>query len=231
MDGSPRQMENNAGKWKGFCDSEDGSVFRIRFLPAAVGDYTYAVSYSQDGETKTFKGSFHATDGQRRGPIRVDSQFPWHFIWEGTGEHYFFNGATAYWLIGWSDDSVITSSIERLHRLKVNRMRVAVAGRTGQLFGEPVMAGSNWTALITPWPAQQAEDIFHPGFNYKRFHVSYWQKFDRALRFARDRDMVISLVLDMNDSRVHPSAGSADEHRFLQYAIARFSAFPISPGI
>jgi len=55
--------------------------------------------------------------------------------------------------------------------------------------------------------------------------VSYWQKFDRVLRFARDRDMVFSLVLDMNDSRVHPAPGSADEQRFIKYAIARFGAF------
>jgi len=36
---------------------------------------------------------------------------------------------------------------------------------------------------------------------------------------------VISLVLDMGDSRVHPDAGSADEYRFIRYAIARFGAF------
>ena len=54
---------------------------------------------------------------------------------------------------------------------------------------------------------------------------SYWQKFERALRFARDRDMIFSLVLDMNDGRVHPAPGSADEQRFIRYAIARFGAF------
>jgi hypothetical protein len=70
-----------------------------------------------------------------------------------------------------------------------------------------------------------ADDIHHPGFDFSRFDVSYWQKFDRALRFARDRDIIFSLVLDMNDSRVHPFAGSADEHRFIRYAIARFAAF------
>lgn len=37
--------------------------------------------------------------------------------------------------------------------------------------------------------------------------------------------MIISLVLDMNDSRVHPAAGSADEYRFIRYAVARFGAF------
>src|SRR5438045_3787015 len=37
--------------------------------------------------------------------------------------------------------------------------------------------------------------------------------------------MVVSLVLDMNDSMVHPAAGSADEIRFIRYAVARFGAF------
>jgi hypothetical protein len=127
--------------------------------------------------------------------------------------------------MGWKDDSVIQRSIERLHSLKINRMRVTVAGRTNVFYGEPVMTGSNWTVYITPWPAQEAADIFHPGFDYTRFDIPYWQKFDRALRFARDRDMVVSLVLDMNDSRVHPVAASEDEYRFLRYVVARFGTF------
>jgi hypothetical protein len=214
-------------RWQveGFCDSEDGSVFRIRFMPPAAGDYKYFVEYRQPGGSRTTSGAFHASVGHRRGPIRVDPHYPWHFIWEGTGEHYFFNGTTAYWLMGWKDDSVIQSSIERLSRLKIDRLRVTIAGRTNLYYGEPVMTGDNWTLFLTPWPAAKADDIFHPGFDYSRFHVSYWQKFDRALRYARDRDMIVSLVLDMNDGRVHPSAAGADEHRFIRYAIARFGAF------
>lgn len=221
------ESADGSRKWQveGFCDSEDGSIFRIRFMPPAVGDYKYFVEYRQGSARTTSKGTFHATNGGRRGPIRVDPQNRWHFIWEGTGEHYFFNGTTAYWLMGWQDDNVIQSSIERLHTLKINRIRVTVAGRTNLFYGEPVMTGPNWTVFITPWPAQNAEDIFHPGFDYSRFHVAYWQKFERALRYARDRDMVISLVLDMNDGRVHPAAFSADEYRFIRYAIDRFGAF------
>jgi hypothetical protein len=194
-------------------------------MPPAPGDYKYFVEYRQGQWSQSSTGAFHATDGHRRGPIRVDPQYPWHFIWEGTGEHYFFNGTTAYWLMGWSDDSVIRSSIERLHQLKINRIRVTVAGRTNIFYGEPVMTGPTWTVFTKPWPAQLAEDIFHPGFDYTRFSVPYWQKFERALRFARDRNIIISLVLDMNDSRVHPLAGSEDERRFFRYAVARFGAF------
>jgi hypothetical protein len=210
---------------EGFCDSDDGSVYRLRFMPSAAGDYRYFVEYREGAGSRNSTGAFRVIEGHRRGPIRVDPQYPWHFIWEGTGEHYFFNGTTAYWLMGWRDDDIIQASIERLHKLKINRMRVTVAGRSNLLYGEPIMIDSNWTPYITAWPAQLPDDIFHPGFDYTRFCLSYWQKFERALRFARDRDMIVSLVLDMHDSRVHPAAGSPDERRFLRYAVARFGAF------
>ena len=253
------EMAAGGKRWQveGFCDAEDGSVYRVRFMPPTPGDYTYSVEYRQGWSSRPATGRFHVGNGGRRGPIRIDPQHRWHFVWEGTGEHYFFNGTTAYWLIGWRDDQVIQSSIERLHRLKINRIRVTVAGRTNVYYGEPVMTGQNWTPLITPWPTDRgirylhllgragqrfgmglgrglfdslanlglAEDIYHPGFDFSRFQVSYWQKFERALRFARDRDMIFSLVLDMNDSRVHPAPGSADEQRFIRYAVARFGAF------
>src|SRR5262249_37931350 len=155
------QKPGDGKQWnvEGFCDAVDGSVFRIRFMPSEPGDYSYALTYRQGLTRRTSTGTFHVTNGHRRGVVRVDPQSRWHFVWEGTGEHYFFNGTTAYWLMGWSDDSVITSSIERLHRLKVNRMRVTIAGRTNLFYGEPVMTGPNWTVYVTPWPARFPEDI------------------------------------------------------------------------
>ena len=211
---------------EGFCDSDDGSIFRIRFMAMQARSYKYSLKFAQGGLEKTTTGMFQAVDAHRRGILRVDPQYPWHFIWAGTGEHFFFNGTTAYWLMGWRDDRTIQYSIERLHRLQVNRMRVTLAGReANSFFGEPVMTGPNWTVFIAAWPAQNADDPLHPGFDYARFNLLYWQKFERMLKLARDRDMNISLVLDMNDSKVHPDAGSEDEHRYIRYAVARLAAF------
>jgi Protein of unknown function (DUF4038)/Domain of unknown function (DUF5060) len=222
------QTRDGGKTWnvEGFCDSADGGIFRIRFMPTQPGDYSYTVTYKQGQYQKTTKGEFQATDGHRRGTIAIDPQYPWHFIWSGTGEHYFFNGTTAYWLVGWRDEHVIQFSIDRLHRLKINRLRVTIAGREAStFFGEPVMIGPTWTPLIAAWKAQDADDPTHPGFDYAHFNVAYWQKFDRMLRYARDRNMIISLVMDMGDSKVHPVAGSEDEHRYFRYAVNRFSAF------
>jgi len=222
------RSQDGSQSWnvEGFCDSADGTVFRIRFMPAKPGDYSYALTYKQGQYQQSATGSFHAVESHRRGPIAVDSKYPWHFIWSGTGEHYFFNGTTAYWLVGFRDDHVIDYTVDRLHRLQINRMRVTISGREAStFFGEPLMIGPSWTALIAAWPGQSPDDALHPGFDYTRFNVPYWQKFDRMLRFARERDMIISLVLDMGDSRVHPEAGGEDEHRFIRYAVNRFGAF------
>jgi hypothetical protein len=210
---------------EGFCDSPDGTLFRIRFMPTSLGDYTYSVTYRQGDFEKTSTGTFHASDGHRRGPIRVDPNYPWHLIWEGTGEHYFFNGTTAYWLPGWRDERIINNSLERLHRLKVNRLRVLLSGAANIFWGEPVMTGDNFTMCLRPWMAEAPESYDHPGIDYTRFKIPYWQKWERMLRFARDRDMIISVVLDISTHHAQAPAGSVDERRYIRYAVARLSAF------
>jgi hypothetical protein len=221
------ETADGRSQWKveGFADSADGSLYRIRFMPPLAGSYNYSITYKQGEFQKTTNGSFQAVEAHRRGTLGIDPKYPWHFLWQGTGEHFFFNGTTAFFLMGWKDERTVDFSIERLHRLKINRIRVSIAGREATMFGEPVMNGPSWSVFLTPWPAQQPDDYMHPGFDYSRYNLPYWQRFDRMLKFARERDMNISLVLDMNDSYVHPAAGSEDEHRYIRYAVARFGAF------
>jgi Domain of unknown function (DUF5060) len=210
---------------EGFCDSADGSVFRIRFTPASPGEYTYSISYQQGGFEKTHSGNFRATDGKRRGPVRVDAKYPWHFVWEGTGEHYFFNGTTAFWLMGWQEDHVIDFSIERLARMKINRIRVLLAGAANIYWGEPVMTGKNFSMMLRPWLAKKPDSFDNPGIDFTRFDIPYWHRWERMLRFARDRDVIISAILDISTHEAQAAAGSEDERRYVHYAVARLSAF------
>jgi hypothetical protein len=210
---------------EGFCDSPDGAIFRIRFMPSSPGDYTYSIAYRQGPFEKTYSGKFRATDGHRRGPIRVDPKYPWHFIWEGSGEHYFFNGTTAFWLMGWRDEHVINYCIERLQKLKINRIRVLVAGNAEIFWGEPVMTGANFTYALRPWMAEKPESFDRPGIDFTRFNIPYWQKWERMVRFARDRDMIISAIQDISMHKAQPAEYSDDERRYLRYMVARLSAF------
>jgi hypothetical protein len=210
---------------EGFCDSADGSVFRIRFVPTSPGDYTYQVAYRQGAFEKTATGSFRATDAHRRGPIRVDKAYPWHFVWEGTGEHYFFNGTTAFWVAGWRDDHVIEAVIDRLRKLKVNRVRALINGSANIYWGEPVMTGDNFSMMLRPWVSKDPGSFDRPGIDYTRFNVAYWQKWERMARYARDRDVIMSAIVDISTHNTQAAKDSDDERRYIRYAVARLSAF------
>ena len=219
-------------KVDGFCDSADGRVFRIRFMPTRPGQHTYSVVYRQGKYEATHTGAFTARDAGRRGLIRVDKEHPWHFLWEGTGEHYFWNGTTTYWLLGW-DDETIHNSIDRLAGLKVNRLRVAINGRVrdGRAWYENVYPTEQFSFLMNPWVAERPDSVEKPGFDVTRFNLPHWHKIERMLHHAREKDMVISIIFYVDGARpgVDPFGkarmGGEDEQRYYRYAVARLAAF------
>ena len=216
----------------GFCDSADGSIYRIRFMPTRPGRYSYSVKYDRGSHQATHYGTFTAEQSNRRGLARVDKDYPWHFVWEGTGEHYFWNGTTTYWLLGW-DDETIRRVIDRLHRLRVTRLRVAINGRVkdGQAWFEHVYPTDNFKFRLNPWLAERPDSVGNPGFDVRRFNVPFWQKIERMLRYAREKDMVISIIFYLDGARpgVDPFGkermGQVDEQRYYRYAVARLAAF------
>jgi hypothetical protein len=211
----------------GFCDSQDGTIFRVRFMPSKPGEYSYSVIYKEQGFEKRYSGKFKARNANKRGLIRVDPQYPWHFIWEGTGEHYFWNGTTAYYLVGWNDDAVIRNAIDRLANLKTNRLRVLLYGRHVQSWGEPVQARDGlFTMLLSPWIAEKPDEPYSPNFNYSRFNIEHWRKYERLLTHARLKDMIITVIFDISSQiHVRPEALSEDEIRYFRYAVARLAAW------
>ncbi len=224
--------EEEPVKVDGFCDSADGQVYRIRFMPARPGEYRYSVVYQQGAYEASHEGTFTARDAGRRGLIRVDEEHPWHFLWEGTGEHYFWNGTTTYWLLGW-DDETIRESIDRLARLKVSRLRTAINGRVknGRAWYENVYPTEKFSFLMNPWIAERPDSVEDPGFDVTRFNLAHWRKIERMLRYARDKDMAISIIFYVDGRRpgVDPfgkaGMGGEDEQRYYRYGVARLAAF------
>ena len=230
--GEFRCEEAEPVKMDGFCDSQDGSIFRIRFMPNRPGSHRYSVTYRQGDFNASHEGTFIARDAGRRGLVGVDPDYPWHFLWKGTGEHYFWNGTTTYFLMGWYDQT-ICDSLDRLHRLKVNRVRVVIMGRVkdGQAWMENAYPTDKFTFLLNPWVAARPESLENPGFDVTRLNVAHWQKYDRLLRHARELDMVVSVIFYVDGRRlgVDPfgksGMGGEDEQRYYRYAVARCAAF------
>ena len=211
----------------GFCDSADGRLFRIRFMPLVPGRYNYKIAFRQGDKETLQDGYFAAMPSRRKGVLRLDKKYPGHFVWEGSGEHYFWNGTTAYYLVGW-DDETIRNTIDRLVSYKINRLRVLLYGRNKpRPWNQPVVPTERFQLHLNPWPAERPDDVASPGFDLTRFNVDHWQKYERLLRYARERDMVVSVIFYIG-GQVLPTpfaAGSTEEDLYYRYGVARLAAF------
>jgi len=87
------------------------------------------------------------------------------------------------------------------------------------------MTGDNFTYALRPWIAEKPQSFDQPGIDFTRFNIPYWQKWERMLRFARDRDMIISVIQDISMHKAQPPEYSEDERRYLHYMVTRLSAF------
>ncbi|WP_164775365.1 apiosidase-like domain-containing protein [Paenibacillus glycanilyticus] len=219
----------------GFCDSEDGSLYRIRFMPRSAGRYVYTVSFQYGGKAWSHEGHFDAIAGDNRGLIRVDEEHPFHFVWEGTGEHYFYNGMTAYHLPGIRKEEEIRRTLDRFHHHKVNRVRIGLSSsrvRNAMAWFEPVYESEDFTFCYGPWKAERPDDAENPGWDVTRFDLAYWHKLERTVEYARQKDIVLSIIMYVDAYRKGADPfgkflmGGQDEQRYFRYAASRLAAFP-----
>ena len=219
----------------GFCDASDGRTFRWRFMPSKPGEHLFKVTCAlPGGATQSHAGRFTAQQGRLAGPVRVDPEHPFHFVQEGSGRHWFWNATTTYQLLGW-DDVTIAQSVDRLAKLGVNRIRVALAARTldGKRWNEPLVnRTAKFAFKLEPWPAARPDNISDPAYDVTRFDLDHFRKAERLLRRCRERGIVVSLIfyLDGADQGVDPFGkacmGGEDEQRYYRYTIARLAPFP-----
>ncbi len=216
----------------GFCDSQDGRVHRIRFMPSLPGLHRYSVTYREGGFEQKHEGTFEAVESKRKGVLRIDPEYPWHFQWSGSKERFFWNGTTAYWLAGW-DDATIRQIIDRFDHHKITRVRAALNGRVkdGRAWFENVFPTERFSFLLNPWVAGEPGSVENPRFDVARFNVAHWQKFERLVRHAWSKDLVVSVIFYVDGARpgVDPfgrdGMGGPDEQRYYRYAVARLAPF------
>ncbi|TVQ23517.1 MAG: DUF5060 domain-containing protein [Spirochaetaceae bacterium] len=223
---------------EGFCDSDDGSLYRLRVMPTDPGEYRVDLRFERGAtaggrplaavapETSTLL--FTATASKHPGVVRLDPEHREHFVFSGSGEHYYWNGTTAYYLMGYTDESVIDASLARLARKRVNRARVMLYGRQyDRPWGQPVVQSDAFSMCLNPWPARFPDDPTLPEFDLTRFNVEYWRKYERMLAAADRHGVQISVCFFIGAQQlaVPFAMWSEDEVRYYRYAIARLAAF------
>jgi len=222
----------------GFCDTQDGSTHRIRFMPTECGDYSYRITITTPETSASYEGSFHAINAGRKGLLMVDPEHGYHFQWSGTGEHFFWNAATAYFMMG-CPDPIIAESIDRLASKQVNRIRTTLNScrvPNAQAWKEAVYTNEEFTFMFGPWLSARPEAVGDPGWDVTRFDIAFWQKYDRLVARARQHDIIVSVVFyidgyrpgaypfDLTKSSEHYGLDE-DELRYYRYAAARLSAY------
>ncbi|HBY60040.1 MAG TPA: hypothetical protein DEH78_09470, partial [Solibacterales bacterium] len=63
-----------------------------------------------------------------------------------------------------------------------------------QWFEPAVVETPEFTFRTNAWVAARPDSLNDPGFDVTRYNVPYWQRFDRMLKAARERGIVVSVI-------------------------------------
>jgi len=191
---------------RGFCDSSKGSLFRIRFCPQKACDYSFSITYRDAAGSEEFTGQFRSVEAQRKGFIRVDPEYPSHFMFENGG-HLFICSKTA-WVIGDSDNW--QGFLDKMLTRKENCIRFGIeTDYYHETIGKDV-----W-----PWGGSRSNPDF------ARFSPPVWQKLESIIAYAAERDIYSEPVIFCSVRRENPTSPDPEMEFYWDYLLARLSAF------
>lgn len=219
---------------QGFCDETAGKVFKLRYMPSEPGNYVVELVLNWGKASYSFRTNLTVVASSAKGMLRVDSENPFHFTWSGTGEHYFWNGTTAYLLFGFQDVDLAYKAIDRLGSLGVNHLRTALCARLkdGSAWGEHAIRNSDkFRMQLSPWVTQNPDSIEGAIYDTTRYDVSYWQRIEKIIEYARQKDIVLSIIFYLDGARANAQpfgtgeGGGETEKDYYRYAIKRLGAY------
>ncbi|QIZ07557.1 DUF5605 domain-containing protein [Priestia megaterium] len=202
------KFEDRTMETLGFYDGE--GVYRIRFMPDTEGKWTFRTK-SSARSLDSIEGKFvcmEALEGNR-GPVRVQNTF--HFAHED-GTRYIPVGTTCYAWVH-QEESLIKQTLETLETSPFNKMRMCVFPKSYSFnTNEP--------------PFYPYEGSIEEGWDNTRFNPLFFQHLEQRIIDLGKLGIEADLIL------FHPYDrwGFADmkkgaDDRYLQYIVARFSAY------
>lgn len=224
----------DGGAWEitGFCDAEDGSVDRVRFMPLVAGTYRGTLTWAHGGETHSQAVSLTAVDGGAPGLVQAEGEA---FVFSGSGEPFVWNSTTAYMLPGLREDLALVA-LDRLAAHGINRIRMSLSPSRqadgGRWFEPQVTEREDFTFRYSPWPDAAPESQAEPQFDPERFNVALWQKYERLVVAAGERGIQVQVVFftDAQEPMNYPfdralEGTDPNETRYFRYGVARLAAY------
>lgn len=217
----------------GFCDAEDGSVWRLRYAPSRMGVHRFVVKMGALRQ----RGEFAVRAAVSDGPVGVDTEHPKHFRY-ASGKPFFHLGYTAYHLLDVSKtEAEIDGVIAYCARNGFNKIRFLLSGYPRDTGGrtstdnengvpDPKRAANYGAAAgrVNALPAWEGKPH---AYDFTRFHLAHWRRAERAIAAMRRSGIEATVILTIEKQNLPEEYGrlSDDELRFYRYAFARLGAF------
>jgi hypothetical protein len=224
----------------GFADSQDGSVFRLRFSPEKANTtYDYHITFTSVSNKKEFSGKLRSKAAAGKGPVIVDPANPKHFIYASTGEPFFHLGYTAYGLVDpANDDRQVEATIRYCKENGFNKIRFLLSGYPRD-FDNRTSSDVEHGVPADPWKSLNYGSM--PGrvnplptwigsahkYDFTRFNVSFWQRVDRAVRLMNENGIIATCIFQIEKQDLPKELGTLteNEYRLYKYGVARLAAF------
>jgi hypothetical protein len=194
----------------GFYDG--GGVYRVRFMPVSTGVWTYRTQSNRpelDGKTGSFP--VRAALAGNSGPVRVKDQY--HFVY-ANGSPYRELGTTCY---AWTSQSAALEeqTLKTLADAPFNKMRMC--------------AFPKWYHYNQVEPPRYPFVGQAPNhWDFTKFNPAYFQHFESRIRQLGNMGIEADVILFHPYDEGHwgfDNMGSANDDRYLRYAIARLGAY------
>jgi hypothetical protein len=194
----------------GFYDGD--GVYRVRFMPEAVGEWRYETK-SNRWELTGKLGTFTVTPATKgnHGPVRVHNTF--HFAY-ADGTPFKQIGTTIY---NWTDtpEPVQEETLKTLASAPFNKARMLILPQTDPF--RKKIAPSRW-----PFAGKPPRE-----WDLTRFNVDYFRHYEKRLAQLRDLGIEADLILFNPYGKPwgFDTMDAATDERYVRYVIARFGAY------
>jgi hypothetical protein len=200
----------------GFYDgvNDSGGVYRVRFMPDAVGEWHYITRSSTpalDGKRETFTCT--APHANNHGPVVVRDTF--HFAYSD-GTPYFPIGTTCY---AWAHqgEAMEQQTLETLSSASFNKIRMCVFPKHYDYnHNEPDFFAYE----------RKPDDGGGYAWDFTRFNPAFFQHFERLVEALGSMGIEADLIL------LHPydrwgfsKMGPENDDHFLRYVVSRMAAY------
>lgn len=193
----------------GFYDGE--GVYRVRFMPDTVGNWSYRTE-SNRWELTAQTGEFVATPAGKgnHGPVRVHNTY--HFAY-ADGTPYKQVGTTIY---NWMDtpDEVQEETLRTLAASPFNKARML-------LTQQPTPYLTSYAPPRWPFAGTPPRD-----WDFSRFNPEFFRHYEKRIEQLRDLGIEADIILFNPYGKFgFETMDAAGDDRFVRYVVARFGAY------